>query len=235
MNRKKTCSQFKVQPLSTNNSAPPGSSFHNRCQNLNQSSHIAKCLTAMVVDVEGVWIFPRATQLLGCAVAMNRCGSVHALHVRVQTTPDGHLLQIAVIPTEVRPQRTLTSGDHGFSPVNKPQNRKKKNPRIQIQIFRKIFEAQKVVFSSKKGWIFFEPSSGDSWDGPVQRHSKTKSKPQPASASVRRAQILKGRCSTGWKQRGKVKGSVSGESLDHLVISVCLLIYCFMYGVYIYI
>ena len=44
-----------------------------------------------MVDVEGVRIFPRAPELFGGAVAMDGHGSVHALHVRVQAAPNGHL------------------------------------------------------------------------------------------------------------------------------------------------
>ena len=44
-----------------------------------------------MVDVEGVRIFPRAPELFGAAVAVDGHGSVHALHVRVQAAPNGHL------------------------------------------------------------------------------------------------------------------------------------------------
>mmetsp|Transcript_14045 Transcript_14045/g.31075 ORF Transcript_14045/g.31075 Transcript_14045/m.31075 type:complete len:349 (+) Transcript_14045:1918-2964(+) len=48
-------------------------------------------LSALMVDVEGIRIFPRAPELFGGAVAMDRPRSVHALHVRVQAAPNGHL------------------------------------------------------------------------------------------------------------------------------------------------
>ena len=51
----------------------------------------AQSLVSFMVDVEGIRIFPRAPELFGGAVAMDRPRSVHALHVRVQAAPNGHL------------------------------------------------------------------------------------------------------------------------------------------------
>ena len=44
-----------------------------------------------MVDVEGIRILPRAPELFRRAVAMDRPRSIHALHVRVQAAPNGHL------------------------------------------------------------------------------------------------------------------------------------------------
>ena len=51
----------------------------------------AQSLVSFMVDVEGIRILPRAPELFGGAVAMDRPRSVHALHVRVQAAPNGHL------------------------------------------------------------------------------------------------------------------------------------------------
>ena len=59
--------------------------------NLRISHENAKSLVSFMVDVEGIRIFPRAPELFGGAVAMDRPRSVHALHVRVQAAPNGHL------------------------------------------------------------------------------------------------------------------------------------------------
>ena len=50
----------------------------------------AKSPVSFMVDVEGIRIFPRAPELFGGAVTVDRPRSVYALHVRVQAAPNGH-------------------------------------------------------------------------------------------------------------------------------------------------